>query len=285
LFSYRHAFHAANHADVLKHIVLVHLLDYLGTKPTPYWVIDTHAGAGVYALDGEWASKRGEFIDGIARLWSRNDAPHAVNEYLDVVRSMNPDGMLRYYPGSPFIALHFLRDKDRLRLFEFHRNESLALARNIGEAGGGATRKTLIDAADGFVAVQALLPPPPRRGLVLIDPSYEDKRDYSKVVSTLKGALTRFATGSFAIWYPQVQRRDSFEMVRKLSNMTDLRWLHASLTVRRPSADGLGLHGSGMFVINPCWTLEAAMHETLPWLANVLAQDSGAGWTLESNGL
>jgi 23S rRNA (adenine2030-N6)-methyltransferase len=285
MFSYRHAFHAGNHADVLKHVVLIQLLRHLASKDTPFWVIDTHAGAGIYALDSDWASKRSEFAQGIGRLWEREDAPAPVAEYLSVVRELNPDGRLRHYPGSPFIALRYLRDKDRLRLFEFHLNESRALAKNIGEAGRDATRRTIVDAADGFVALRALLPPPPRRGLILIDPSYEDKQDYVRVIKTLRDAMTRFATGCYAIWYPQVHRHEPVELVRKLTRMPNVRWLHASVTVRSPSPDGLGLHGSGMFVVNPPWTLKPAMDECLPWLARALRQDEGARWALETGGL
>lgn len=285
MFSYRHAFHAGSHADVLKHIVLVHLLRHLASKDTPFWVIDTHAGAGTYSLEGEWASKRNEFADGIGRIWQRQDAPPAVADYLGVVRAANPDGQMRHYPGSPFIALQLMRDRDRLRLFELHLNESRALAKNIGEAGRDATRRTIVDAADGFIAIQALLPPPPRRGLVLIDPSYEDKKDYVRVVKTLRDALTRFATGTYAIWYPQLHRHEPAELVRKLTRMPGLRWLHASLQVQTPSPEGLGLHGSGMIVINPPWTLQAAMSASLPWLTEALRQDDGACWTLDVGGV
>jgi 23S rRNA (adenine2030-N6)-methyltransferase len=285
MFSYRHAFHAGNHADVLKHVVLVHVLRHLAAKDTPFWVVDTHAGAGLYALDGEWATKRSEFADGIGRLWTREDAPSAVADYLAVVRALNPDGSLRHYPGSPFIALPHLRARDRLRLFELHVNEVEVLAANLDAAGRDAARRTLVTRADGFSGLRALLPPPPRRGLILIDPSYEDKRDYARVVDALREALARFATGCYAIWYPQVQRAEPAELVRRLSRLPDLRWLHAGLAVRTPSADGLGLHGSGMFVVNPPWTLAAALRESLPWLASTLAQDDGAHWTLDSAGL
>jgi len=285
MFSYRHAFHAGNHADVLKHVVLVHLLRHLATKETPFWVIDTHAGAGLYALDGEWATKRSEFADGIGRLWTRDDAPAAVADYLAAVRALNPDGLLRHYPGSPSIALRHLRARDRLRLFELHVNEIKALAQTIDEAGRDAVRRTIAAEADGFAALRGLLPPPPRRALILIDPSYEDKRDYVRVFDTLRDALTRFATGCYAIWYPQVQRREPAELVRRLTHLPGVRWLHASLTVRTPSDDGLGLHGSGMFVVNPPWTLPAAMAESLPWLAAMLAQDDGARWALDTGGL
>jgi 23S rRNA (adenine2030-N6)-methyltransferase len=283
--NYRHAFHAGNHADVLKHVVLVHLLRHLCTKDTPFWVIDTHAGAGLYALDGEWATKRSEFADGIGRLWARDSAPAAVADYLALVRALNADGLLRHYPGSPFIALRHLRERDRLRLFELHVNEIKALAQNVDEAGRAATRRTLVVEADGFAGLRGLLPPPPRRALVLIDPSYEDKRDYARVVDTLRDALTRFETGCYAIWYPQVQRREPAELVRKLIRLPGLRWLHATLTVHTPCADGLGLHGSGMFVVNPPWTLPSAMGESLPWLSAALAQDEGARWSLDTEGL
>ncbi len=285
MFSYRHAFHAGNHADVLKHVVMIQLLRHLASKDAPFWVIDTHAGAGIYALDSDWATKRSEFADGIARIWHREDAPAPVADYLAVIRAMNPGGQLRRYPGSPFIALRFLRDRDRLRLFELHGNESKALAKNIGKAGRDATRRTIVDEADGYVGLKALLPPPPRRALILIDPSYEDKNDYSRVVATLRDALTRFATGCYAIWYPQVRRREPIELVRKLTRMPDLRWLHASVTVRSPASDGLGLNGSGIFVVNPPWTLRDAMGTCLPWLTEALRQDDGARWELDTGGL
>jgi 23S rRNA (adenine2030-N6)-methyltransferase len=285
MFSYRHAFHAGSHADVLKHVVLIHLLRHLASKDTPFWVIDTHAGAGLYALDDEWARKRSEFAGGIGRLWARDDAPPPVADYLAAVRALNPDGVLRHYPGSPFLALDRLRARDRLRLFELHANESKALAKNVASAGRDATRRTIVEAADGFVRLQALLPPPPRRALILVDPSYEDKRDYARVVTTLRDALTRFATGCYAIWYPQVQRREPAELVRKLTRTPELRWLHATMSVRNPSSDGLGLHGSGMFVVNPPWTLQAAMAGCLPWLTDALREDGGARWTLDTAGL
>ncbi|MEI7444135.1 MAG: 23S rRNA (adenine(2030)-N(6))-methyltransferase RlmJ [Burkholderiales bacterium] len=285
MFSYRHAFHAGNHADVLKHVALAHALRHFALKDTPFWVVDTHAGAGLYALDGEWATKRSEFADGIGRLWTRDDAPAAVADYLAVVQAMNPDGALRHYPGSPFIALRHLRARDRLRLFEMHVSEVEVLSGNIDAAGRDAARRTLVTKADGFAGLRGLLPPPPRRALVLIDPSYEDKRDYARVVDTLREGIERFATGCYAIWYPLVQRAEPAELVRRLKRLPDLRWLHAALVVRTPSADGLGLHGSGLFVVNPPWTLEAALRDSLPWLQAALAQDDGARWTLETAGL
>jgi len=295
MFSYRHAFHAGNHADVLKHVVLVQLLRHLGSKDTPFWVIDTHAGAGVYALDGDWAAKRAEYADGIGRVWGRTDAPAAVLDYLTAVRAMNEgddrdvgahDGPApRLYPGSPMIALGLMRDDDRLRLFEAHPNESTVLAQNIEAAGRDARRRTVVAPTDGFSGLRRWLPPPPRRALVLIDPSYEDKTVYTRVVVTLRDALTRFATGCYAIWYPAVQRREPAELVRAVTGLPALRWLHARLDVCAPSPDGLGLHGSGMIVVNPPWTLEASLRESLPWLTTVLGQDAAAAWRLQTGGL
>lgn len=283
MFSYRHAFHAGNHADVLKHVVLIRLLSHFALKDTPYWVVDTHAGAGLYSLEGDWAAKRSEFADGIGRLWSRQDAPAPVAGYLDEVRAFNEDGLLRHYPGSPFLALRRLRDRDRLRAFELHPNEHRVLAANVEQAGREAVLRTRVQAGDGFAGLMALLPPPTRRAVVLIDPPYEDKRDYDRVVTALRDALVRFATGCYAIWYPQVRRRDAVEMPRTIERMSGVRWLHASLTVRRPPSDGIGLHGSGVVVVNPPWTLEAALSESLPWLCDALAQDAGAGWWIEKS--
>ncbi len=283
MFSYRHAFHAGNHADVLKHVVLIRLLSHFALKDTPYWVVDTHAGAGLYALEGEWAARRSEFADGIGRIWGREDAPAPVAEYLEEVRAFNEDGVLRHYPGSPFLALRRLRERDRLRAFELHPNEYKALAANVEQAGREAVRRTRVQAGDGFDGLRALLPPPTRRAVILIDPPYEDKRDYDRVIAALRDALGRFATGCYAIWYPQVQRRESVELPRRIARMPGVHWLHASLAVRRAPSDGIGLHGSGVVVVNPPWTLEKALAESLPWLCDVLAQDAGGGWWIDKS--
>ncbi|MEI2414674.1 23S rRNA (adenine(2030)-N(6))-methyltransferase RlmJ [Orrella sp. JC864] len=281
MFSYRHAFHAGNHADVLKHAMLVHMLDHFGNKDAPYWVIDTHAGAGLYALDGDWANKRAEYADGIARIWPRRDLPALLARYVEAVAQLNPDGALRRYPGSPWLALQALRERDRLRLFELHPTETQVLQGNLEKLERKRLRQVTLYAADGFDGVQALLPPPTRRGMTVIDPSYEDKRDYRRALEAVREGLKRFATGTFVVWYPLVQRREAQELPRQLARLPVQDWLDASLTVRKPAADGLGLHGSGMFVVNPPWTLMAALRQALPWLARELAQDERAGWRLD----
>ncbi len=277
MFSYRHGFHAGNHADVLKHLVLVHLLDYLGRKDKPFWFIDTHAGGGSYDLTSGYAAKSREFETGIARLWDAKSPPAAVTAYLDEVRKLNADGALRRYPGSPQIALQMLRPADRMRLFELHPTESGVLAEAFASAG----RQVMVQAADGFTAINALLPPPPRRALTLIDPSYENKEDYKYVTRTVAECLRRFATGVYLVWYPQVQRRESEKLPEQLRRLATGSWLHASLTVRAPAEDGLGLHGSGVFVYNPPYTLEGALRQALPFVLRLLTQDAAATFSLD----
>jgi 23S rRNA (adenine2030-N6)-methyltransferase len=277
MLSYRHAFHAGNHADVLKHFVLMQLLQYLNQKDKPWWFIDTHAGAGLYALDQGYAAKNAEYENGIAGLWKRDDLPAALAEYVDLVRGLNPDGVLRLYPGSPWVAQQALRTDDRLRLFELHPADFKLLTDNFREAG----RRVKVEQADGFTALKALLPPPSRRGLVLIDPSYEEKQDYQRVPAALLDALKRFETGNYAVWYPLLQRQESRQFAEKLKRLPVKNWLHVSLTVNTPAADGFGMHGSGMFVLNPPWTLHATLKQVMPWLVRVLGQDAGAAFSLE----
>ncbi|TEA77687.1 23S rRNA (adenine(2030)-N(6))-methyltransferase RlmJ [Allopusillimonas ginsengisoli] len=283
MFSYRHAFHAGNHADVLKHAVLVHILDYFNRKDNPYWVIDTHAGAGIYDLRSDWALKNGEFTEGLDRLLGVDNLPAILQRYLEEVAHFNPDGIANFYPGSPWLALNLLREHDRLRLFEMHPSEADALRHNLQTLGGTALRLATVYEADGFNGLKGQLPPAPRRGITIIDPSYEDKLDYRKTLQALNEGLKRFATGCFAIWHPLVQRREANEMARTLERLK-VSWVHATLTVRKPAADGYGLHGSGMFVVNPPWTLYQALESAMPWLAEHLKQDDRSAFTLKQYG-
>jgi 23S rRNA (adenine2030-N6)-methyltransferase len=278
MLSYRHAFHAGNHADVLKHLILIEIAQYMAEKPAPFWIIDTHAGAGRYALESAHASKLGEFRDGVGRLWQAKGLPKAALNYLDFVKMLNADGQLRHYPGSPWLARQLLRESDRLRLYEMHSTDGRLLA----ECFKGAGRTVAITEGDGFAGLKAILPPPPRRALVLIDPSYETKGDYTAVVKTLQDSLKRFSTGTFALWYPILGKPESRQLPEKLKRLGAANWLHATLEVKAPAKDGFGMHGSGMFIINPPWTLEKTLHDTLPTLATLLAQDNGAKYTLES---
>jgi len=292
MLSYRHAFHAGNHADVLKHMVTIQLMRYLGQKDTPYMVIDTHAGGGVYALDGNYASKNAEYETGIGPLWERTDLPEAVADYVQLVKDLNPSGKMRYYPGSPYCANQVMREQDRLRLFELHTTESKVLADNFrkldahaaeqGKRSSARGKRVMIERGDGFLALKALLPPPSRRALVLIDPPYEDKRDYQKVKEALQDALVRFPTGTYAVWYPVLQRIESKQFSDRLKRLGAKSWINVTLSISSPSPDGFGLHTSGMFVLNPPWTLLATLKEVMPYLVKVLGRDSGAGFLLES---
>jgi len=292
MFSYRHAFHAGNHADVLKHFITIQLLQYLNQKDTAYSYIDTHSGAGVYQLDGNFAAKNAEYENGIARLWERDDLPAPLKEYVDLIKGMNPSGKLRYYPGSPYCAEQVAREQDRLRLFELHPADSKLLADNFRKleehkAAQGIRptvrgKRVMIDRSDGFASLKALLPPPSRRALVLIDPPYEDKQDYKKVKDALAVALDRFPTGTYAVWYPLLQRMESRQLADKLKQLPGASWLNVVLTIRTPGPDGFGLHSSGMFIINPPYTLEPMLKEVMPFLTKALAEDGGARFLLQS---
>ncbi len=286
MFSYRHAFHAGNHADVLKHMVMLQLLQYMGQKDAPYMLIDTHAGAGLYALDTGYATKSAEHESGITRLWEKTDLPRALQDYREAILAFNAGGKRRHYPGSPFLADWSMREQDRLRLFELHPSDSRILEDNFRQLeaqrpAGGRGKRVVIQKADGFASLKALLPPPSRRALVLIDPPYEDKNDYRRVKDALEEALKRFASGVYAVWYPALQRQESRQLPEKLKKL-GTPWLNVTLSISMPSPDGFGLHSSGMFVLNPPWTLQNILKETMPYLVKALAQDKGAKFTLES---
>jgi 23S rRNA (adenine2030-N6)-methyltransferase len=289
MLSYRHAFHAGNHADVLKHFVQVQLHLYMNQKDTAYTYIDTHSGAGVYALDSRESAKTAEFVTGIGPLWERTDVPAPLAAYLDLVRGMNPSGKLRYYPGSPYVADQMSRPQDRLRLFELHPADSKILYENFrkveahkaeqGERARG--RRVMIERGDGFLSLKALLPPPSRRALVLVDPPYEVKDDYRRVKDAIEEALGRFPSGLFAVWYPVLQRMESRQFADRLKRLPAKEWLNVTLTISTPGPDGVGLHSSGMFILNPPYTLEPMLREVLPYLVQVLGKDGGATFTIE----
>ena len=276
MLAYRHAFHAGNHADVLKHTILARVLRHMNVKAKGYRLVDTHAGAGGYSLESRYAQKKGEFEQGILRLWERDDLPEAVADYVDLVRRFNPDGKLEQYPGSPAFAQMLLRAQDQLRLFELHPTDHRILASYLGAVHGAEVYDS-----DGFDGLKGQVPPTTRRGVVLIDPSYEGNGDYSRVVAALREALARFAEGVYVIWYPQVTKVEAAELPRRLQALAPKGWLHARLTVQQPDALGFGLAGSGVFVMNPPYTLHAEMQTVLPYLTDVLGQYDGANYLLE----
>lgn len=272
MFAYRHAFHAGNHADVFKHVAFMNALELMQQKEAPVWVVDTHAGAGLYTLNSPLVRDKAEWSSGIGKLWSLKEVPAPLARYLELVRSFNKSGKLSHYPGSPLLAQKLLRADDRLRAFEMHPSDIGPLQLSLK----GAPRQIKAERKDGFAQLKALLPPPSRRGLVLIDPPYELREDYRHVVSALREGLSRFSTGVYMVWYPQVARFQVDRLVRQIESLKPAALLHATLTVRSPLKDGLGLQGSGLLVINPPYGLEAALNETLPFLVKQLGQDARA---------
>jgi 23S rRNA (adenine2030-N6)-methyltransferase len=276
MLSYRHSFHAGNFADVLKHIILIHSLDYLRKKDKPFCCIDTHAGPGKYELDSDYALKNREFDNGIAKLWRRNDLPECVARYVSLIKGFNGPDKLTRYPGSPLIAKQLLRDKDRLCLFELHNTEIKVLS-----AVAAKDKRINVFHADGLKASLKLLPPFERRGLVLIDPSYEIKSDYRQVVETLIAMHKRFAIGTYALWYPVVDRKRNQELEQAIQ-ASGIRNVHLfELGIHADSKEH-GMTASGMIVINPPWTLVAEMTLVLPWLADILATDGGGLYRIEA---
>jgi 23S rRNA (adenine2030-N6)-methyltransferase len=276
MLAYRHAFHAGNHADVLKHTLLTAVLRYLNLKEKPYHVIDTHAGAGGYSLESPYAQKKGEFEQGVLRLWSRKDLPEPVADYMQLVRQFNPNGKLAQYPGSPAFAQLLMRRHDQLRLFELHSTDHRILASYIGDEPG-----VQVFDKDGFDGLKAQVPPIARRGLVLMDPSYEGHGDYNRVIQSLREAVARFAEGTYMVWYPIVSKLESAQMPKRLEALAPKGWLHARLSVQQPNNQGFGLSGSGVFVINPPYTLHDQLLTVLPYLTEVLGQYDGANYSLE----
>lgn len=278
MLSYRHAFHAGNHADVLKHYVLSLVLAYTVQKDKPYWYIDTHAGAGLYSLSEGYSTKNAEHTEGIDKLLAANSLPESLASYVAQIQSLN-NSTTSVYPGSPAIAEHYLRADDKMRLFELHPNDYKILCENFE----GLGRQVKIDMQNGFAGIKACLPPQPRRAVVLIDPPYEDKQDYDHVVTCIKDSLKRFANGTYIVWYPILQREEPDEMLDSLYALDVPDWLHVSLNIHAPSPEGFGMHGSGLFIINPPWTLPATLAETMPVLTELLALDETAHFTLDSN--
>lgn len=280
MFSYRHAFHAGGHADMLKHLVLIELIHYLQEKPGAVTFIDTHAGAGIYHLQDGFAQISKEAQWGIERLTTKL-VPSFQNLFQQV-QLENQTESLSIYPGSPFILARLLRPQDRLKLFELHPQEILILQRNVAQLPNA--KQIDVYASNGFSGLKALLPPPGRRGLVLIDPAYEDKNDYRQIETALAEGLQRFATGCFAIWYPILPRRESIALAARLKKIImsySKPWLQAELRVANNPSERR-LQASGMLVVNPPWTLNEKLKLALPALQEALAQDSKASFHLSS---
>lgn len=283
--NYRHAYHAGNFADVVKHVVLARVIAYMTQKPQPFRVIDTHAGAGLYDLAGAEAAKTGEWRDGVARLFE-TDIPAAVAPllapYLEAVRAVNAPGDLRYYPGSPLMARHLMRRGDPLVANELRPEDCAALKAALK---GAPDRKvdqkvgTKVLAIDGWQAVKSLLPPPERRGVILIDPPFEDAHEFENLKLAAAEGLRRFASGVFLIWYPVKNREAANRFLNALKQPRDTKVLDVRLSVCT-AEPGLGLTETGVVIVNPPFTLAAELAVVLPFLASLLSVGKGSGYDL-----
>ncbi|MDU3365551.1 MAG: 23S rRNA (adenine(2030)-N(6))-methyltransferase RlmJ, partial [Proteus mirabilis] len=249
MLSYRHSFHAGNHADVLKHIVQTLIIESLKEKEKPFLYLDTHAGAGRYQLTNAHATRTGEYLEGIARLWQQEEVPELILPYLEAVGSLNTSDELRYYPGSPLLAAKLLREQDLLMLTELHPTDFPLLRTEFSR-----DKRVRVCREDGFGQLKSKLPPASRRGFALIDPPYELKQDYSAVVKGIVEGYKRFATGTYAIWYPVAHRQQIKRMLKELEATGIRKILQIELAVK-PDSDQLGMTASGMIVINPPWKL------------------------------
>jgi 23S rRNA (adenine2030-N6)-methyltransferase len=271
--NYQHAFHAGNFADVHKHVVLTRILEHLRRKPAPFRVIDSHAGAGRYDLLGPEAARSPEWQDGIARLFAApaqgKAAEALIKPYLDIVAAFNPGGTLRVYPGSPLIAKALLRQSDRLIACELEPRAAAALK---GVLRSDARVKVL--AVDGWMAVNATIPPKERRGLVLIDPPYEDSADFTRLPGTLVSAHRKWPTGIYLLWYPIKDREAPDALARRLRRLDVPKILRCEFTLGSSRAEG-GLLGSGLIVVNPPYPLERDLRLVLPALGRLLAPQGG----------
>jgi 23S rRNA (adenine2030-N6)-methyltransferase len=281
--NYRHAYHAGNFADVLKHAVLALVIEHLKGKPAPFRVIDTHAGIGVYDLASEAATKTGEWREGIGRILAADAklppaAAAALSPYLGVVRALNGDGMLACYPGSPLLARRLMREGDRLVVNELHPEDHAALAKLFAR-----DAQTKVLALDGFTALKSLLPPKERRGVVLVDPAYEVPGELDRLVSGLKEVERRFATGTILLWYPIKDAKPVAAFRKKIGDLGLAKVMAVELLIRKPDDPAL-LNGAGLIVVNAPFTLSAKLGALLPELARLLAQGPGAAFRLEELG-
>ncbi len=270
MLSYRHGFHAGNYADVLKHTMLLQAIKSLQKKNKPYVYIDTHAGAGGYSLQDDFAQKTGEYLDGIAKIWGQTDLPGPLADYVETVQAFNTESDdLDYYPGSPAFVDMTLREKDRMVLHELHGTDYPTLAQ-----GFAGDRQVKVLNKDGLAGLIAAVPPIERRGLILIDPSYEIKSDYLDVADTVIDAYKRFATGIYMIWYPVVDRDRTEAMFDRLKASGIRRQLRIEQGIR-PDTNEKGMTAAGLWIINPPWQLDEQAKTTLDYLDAKLNQGGG----------
>jgi len=274
MLSYRHAFHAGNHADVLKHVMLRETLSYLVKKDKALTYIDTHSGAGSYVLDEGFSAQNKEWISGIDRLRGYSEKvvpPKAVADYLAAMDEFKTRHHGESYPGSPLVAAQLLRRTDSAILCELHPKDHEALVTACSPQKNMRAYRE-----DGFARLKASLPPPSRRALIFIDPSYELEDDFNRVVIAVRDSLQRFATGVYVIWYPLLEKPDALALPARLMDLLPDACLYAELRTQKAVPGGFGMTGSGTVVLNPPWGLERTVSELLPFLADALGADACA---------
>jgi 23S rRNA (adenine2030-N6)-methyltransferase len=272
--NYRHAFHAGNHADVLKHLVISRIIALLSRKEAPFACLDSHAGVGLYDLQGDQATRTGEWLEGIGRLWDAADLPESAADYFGVLRDLNPDGVLRYYPGSPELARQLTRDQDRVLLNEKHPEDGQLLKDNMK-----GDYRVAVHLGEGWHVPRALLPVAEKRALLLIDPPFEKADELERCVTALDEAIGRMRQTVVAIWYPIKDERQLKRFYQGLEKSSAPKLLRAELFVHAPD-DASRLAGSGLAIANAPWGLEDELKQLLPWLAGKLAQSRG-DWRLD----
>lgn len=268
--NYRHAYHAGNHADVLKHIVLARIFALMARKDTPFAYLDSHSGIGLYDLLGDEASRTGEWESGIGRLYGRDDVPELLQDYLGVVSALNPDGGLEFYPGSPELGRRLTRPQDRVMLNELHPEDGRLLKANMA-----GERRIAVHQGDGWLLPRAFLPVPEKRGVLLIDPPFEQPDDLERCVNALDEAIGRMRQTVVAIWYPIKDRRQLKRFYQRLEKSSAPKLLRVELCVH-PADTADRLNGSGLVIANPPWPLDEELRGLLPWLAETLAQSEGS---------
>jgi len=284
--NYRHAFHAGNFADVLKHIVLVRAIVYLKQKPAPFRVIDTHAGIGLYDLTSEEATRTQEWQHGIARLIAAEFTPDVLDllqPYLDAVAHENRSEPLRYYPGSPKFVDQMLRDRDRLIVNELHPEDHKSLVKMFAKS-----RRVKVMGLDGWTVLKAVLPPKERRGITIIDPSFEEPGEFDRLVQSVRDHHRRFETGTLILWYPIKDRKRVTKFYQQIADQDVRKALYCEVRVDTLNRDG-PVKAAGLIVINPPYPLYSELQLLLPQLCEILKQGEGAGyalkWLIEERGM
>ncbi len=275
MLSYRHQFHAGNVSDVFKHTLLSRLLIALARKDKPFFVLDTHAGLGLYDLEHPWSQKTAEWRHGIGRVWGRSDAPAALAPYLDAVRADNADGHLRHYPGSPRIARRLMRESDRLVLCELNKDD-YAVLKDVFSG----VRHTAIHNQDGFTAIKAFTPPNERRGLIFIDAAFDQADEFARITRAIKETHARFATGMIAVWYPLMAPAAMLAFARSLKASKLPKTLQLELSVH-PENWTEHIRGSGMIIVNPPFGLDQEAPPLLDWLWRALSPEKQGGTRCE----